>query len=164
MFWLHISSTTAAILVVLSNFLPCSQYFTLYFRPNAALIVANRLPLPIVIKLSANADYLCETLAISRKLEWMVARLCYECVYLLQNLLWFSLWKVVMASKRDKRPNYSYDCAETLPEWAFLSAENINMISPSLKTLDGKITIIQIRGVGLWQWRKMFQIGRFYRP
>ena len=35
MFRSHISSTTAAIFVFLSNFLPCSQYFTLYFRPNA---------------------------------------------------------------------------------------------------------------------------------
>ena len=63
-----------------------------------------------------------------------------------------------MALKRDKRPNYAYDCAgtsETLPEWAFLSAENISVIPPSLKTHDGKITIIQISGVGLWQWRKI---------
>ena len=59
-----------------------------------------------------------------------------------------------MALKRDKRPNYVYDCAETLPEWAFLSAENISVIPPSLKTLDRKI-IIQISGVGLWQWRKI---------
>ena len=34
MFRSHISSTTAAIFVFLSNFLSCSQYFTLYFRPN----------------------------------------------------------------------------------------------------------------------------------
>lgn len=34
----HISSTTAAIFVFLSNFLPCSQYFTLFFRRSADLI------------------------------------------------------------------------------------------------------------------------------
>lgn len=47
------------------------------------------------------------------------------------------------------------DCAETLPEWAFLGAQNISVIPPSLKTLDGKITIIQISGEGLWQWRRI---------
>ena len=67
----------------------------------------------------------------------------------------FSFSKVVMALKRDKRHNYSYDCAETLPEWALLNPENISVIPPSLKTLDGRITIIQISGVGLWQWRKI---------
>ena len=60
-----------------------------------------------------------------------------------------------MAIKRDRRSNFPYDCAETLPEWAFLSAENISVSPPSLKLLDGKITIIQISGVGLWQWRKI---------
>ena len=42
-----------------------------------------------------------------------------------------------------------------MPEWALLNPENISVIPPSLKTLDGKITIIQISGVGLWQWRKI---------
>ena len=47
------------------------------------------------------------------------------------------------------------DCAETLPEWAFLSGEKISEIPPNLKTLNGKITIVQISGQGLWQWRKI---------
>ena len=68
----------------------------------------------------------------------------------------------MIALKSDKRPKY-FECdsmkmtdyAETFPEWAFLSAEKISVIPPSLKTLDGKITIIQISGEGLWQWRKI---------
>jgi len=30
------------------------------------------------------------------------------------------------------------DCAETLPEWAFLSEEKISVIPSNLKTLDKK--------------------------
>ena len=47
------------------------------------------------------------------------------------------------------------DCAETIPEWAFLSGEKISVIPGTLKSLDGKITIIQITGEGLWKWRKI---------
>ena len=38
---------------------------------------------------------------------------------------------------------------------AFQSENQSNAIPPSLIPLDGKITIIQISGVGLWQWRKI---------
>ena len=50
---------------------------------------------------------------------------------------------------------------------AFQSENKSNVIPPSLKTLDGKITIIQISGVGLWQWRNrgyfmVGECGRFF--
>lgn len=47
------------------------------------------------------------------------------------------------------------DCAETLPEWAFLSEEKISVIPSNLKTLDGNIIFIQIRLQGLQQWSKI---------
>jgi len=41
------------------------------------------------------------------------------------------------------------DCAETLPEWAFLSEEKISVIPSNLKTLDRNIIFIQISLQGL---------------